>query len=91
MQILEGSRSGLAQVCCCLEGGSPVTALQVRGNRLAAANAAGLVAAFVQQQELTDGAWAVDSSVTVDGVVTSLSTDAGVTEAVVGTTAATIW
>ena len=68
-----------------------MTALQVHGNRLTAANAAGLVAAFVQQQEQTDGAWAVDSSVTVDGVVTSLSTDAGVTEAVVGTTAATIW
>ncbi len=68
-----------------------MTALQVHGKRLAAANTAGLVAAFVQQQEQTDGAWAVDSSVTVDGVVTSLSTDAAVTEAVVGTTAATIW
>ena len=89
--MLEGGRSGPAQVCCCLEGDSPVTALQVRGNRLTAANAAGLVAAFVQQREQTDGAWAVDSRVTVDGAVTSLSTDAGVTEAVVGTTAATTW
>ena len=89
--MLEGSRSGPAHVCCCLEGGSPITALQVCGNRLAAANAAGVVAAFVQQQEQPDGPWAVDSSVTVDGAVTSLSTDAGVTEAVVGTTAATIW